>query len=39
MFFKDGERNEWYDKKTQTYIIKKDRELEKKGKIKLPVTL
>ena len=28
--------SEWYDKKTQTYIIKKDRELEKKGKIKLP---
>ena len=28
--------SEWYDRKTQTYIIKKDRELEKKGKIKLP---
>ncbi len=28
--------SEWYDRKTQTYIIKKDRELEKKGKIKVP---
>ena len=28
--------SEWYDKKTQTYIIRKDREFEKKGIIKLP---
>ena len=28
--------SEWYDRKTQTYIIRKDREFEKKGKIKLP---
>lgn len=27
---------DWYDKKTQTYILRKDRQFEKKGLIKLP---
>ena len=28
--------NDWYDAKTQTWIIRKDKEFEKKGRIKLP---